>query len=194
MIRAVIFDCFGVLITDGMDAAVQEAEKTKPDARNYISDLIRQTSAGILDTTVANTQIAQYLDMDYEKWRSVVAEGEVKNKALFDWILELKKSYKTAVLSNAGKGSLARRFTELEMQSHFDEILVSGDVGIVKPDADIYRLITQRLEVEPSECVFFDDRIDFVEGANAIGMHGFMYSSVGQAKIDFESVLEQSKA
>jgi len=66
------------------------------------------------------------------------------------------------------------RFAWLE---HFRDILVSGDVGIKKPDARIFRLMLERIGVEPAAVVFIDDVVDNVESARTIGMQAVHFTS-----------------
>jgi 2-haloacid dehalogenase len=66
------------------------------------------------------------------------------------------------------------RFAWLE---HFRDILVSGDVGIKKPDLRIFRLMLERIGVEPAAVVFIDDVVDNVKGARALGMRAVHFTS-----------------
>src|ERR1700730_4160543 len=110
MIKAIIFDCFGVLITDGLELFIQQIEKTKPEARQHIFDIIRQNNAGLIDPPESNRLITEYLDPTDKGWHQKVTAGEVKNTELIVWIRKLRDTFKTALLSNTGKGSLNRRF------------------------------------------------------------------------------------
>jgi HAD superfamily hydrolase (TIGR01509 family) len=60
---------------------------------------------------------------------------------------------------------------------HFRDILVSGDVGIKKPDRRIFRLMLQRIGVEPAAVVFIDDVVGNVESARALGIEAVHYTS-----------------
>jgi putative hydrolase of the HAD superfamily len=57
----------------------------------------------------------------------------------------------------------------------FDATLISGHIGLRKPDAAIYLLAAERLDVKPRDCVFVDDLKQNVEGAEAVGMTGIMH-------------------
>jgi putative hydrolase of the HAD superfamily len=59
----------------------------------------------------------------------------------------------------------------------FDEVVISADVGLHKPQPEIYRLAAERLEVEPSECLFVDDLRENCEGAEAVGMTAIRHRS-----------------
>jgi epoxide hydrolase-like predicted phosphatase len=54
----------------------------------------------------------------------------------------------------------------------FDTVVISGEVGVRKPDRRIYRLAAERLGVAPEQCVFVDDLRPNVRGAVAVGMVG----------------------
>lgn len=51
-----------------------------------------------------------------------------------------------------------------------DHVVLSCDVGAVKPDATIYRAALRALGVDPTEAVFVDDQADYCSGAEALGM------------------------
>jgi epoxide hydrolase-like predicted phosphatase len=52
----------------------------------------------------------------------------------------------------------------------FDALVISGEVGMHKPEPEIYLLAAERLRVDPSACVFVDDLRENCEGAEAVGM------------------------
>jgi putative hydrolase of the HAD superfamily len=52
----------------------------------------------------------------------------------------------------------------------FDAVVISGEVGLRKPDADIYLLTASRLGLRPEQCVFVDDLAVNVRGATRAGM------------------------
>lgn len=113
MIRAVIFDCFGVLTGTGGDAV---------------------------------------------------------NKDLFVFMRDiLKPKYKLGMLSNAGSDMLNELF-EPWQASLFDDVILSYQTGMVKPDPGIYELAANRLGVLAEECIFVDDIESFCDMANTVGM------------------------
>jgi epoxide hydrolase-like predicted phosphatase len=85
-----------------------------------------------------------------------------------------KKGISTALLSNAdGYWSPPDEWTGL-----FDAVVVSGEVGLAKPAAEIYHLTATRLGLAPAECVFVDDLAINVRGAAAAGMVGVHHVSM----------------
>jgi len=82
-------------------------------------------------------------------------------------IAELRAAgLKVALLSNSWGNTYPRgRLAEL-----MDAIVISGEVGLRKPDPAIYRLVLERLDVAPQEAVFVDDAEPNLEGARAVGL------------------------
>ena len=112
-----------------------------------------------------------------------------KNEALLGHIAELRKDYKVGLLSNIATDWIRETFLTEAEQALFDEMIFSHDVGMVKPDPRIYRLMAERLEVEPEECVFVDDSQGHVLGAEDIGMKGVLYTDFERLKQDLEQVI-----
>ncbi|HEX7305554.1 HAD-IA family hydrolase [Lentzea sp.] len=92
---------------------------------------------------------------------------------------------KTALLSNAdGWWHPPAAFEGL-----FDVAILSGEVGLAKPDVDIYLLTATRLNLEPAECVFVDDLAVNIRGAVAAGMVGVHHRSTRSTLEELEILL-----
>lgn len=81
---------------------------------------------------------------------------------------------RTALLSNAAGGGQARR----RLAAWFDVLVFSGEAGVAKPEAEVYRLTADQLGLSVATCVFVDDSARNVDGAVAAGMVGIRHSSV----------------
>ncbi|KFZ83812.1 HAD family hydrolase [Amycolatopsis sp. MJM2582] len=91
-----------------------------------------------------------------------------------------------ALLSNASS-TFGRWVREQEWAKLFRVKLFSGDLGCMKPDAKIYRILLAELGAEPGDCLFFDDRQSNVDGARAVGMKAERWVGVTTAKSGFGS-------
>ncbi len=87
---------------------------------------------------------------------------------------------KTGLLSNSW-GLSAYPFDLL--RAHFDDLVISAEVGLRKPDPAIYRLAAERLRIAPEECVFIDDLERNVEVARDLGMIGIVHQGDDEATI-----------
>jgi putative hydrolase of the HAD superfamily/hydrolase len=192
MIRAILFDCFGVIITDALKVVIDELNVSDPALSRQVMDIIHANNRGLITTGESNQQIAGLFGIDVDEWRGRIEHGEVKDEHVLTYLKELRKrGYKTALLSNVGRDSLNRRFSEDELQTHFDVVVASGEVGVMKPEPEIYLHTAQQLGVEPDECVMVDDREAHCAGARAVGMQSICYVNFYDAQAALEQVLKQ---
>jgi epoxide hydrolase-like predicted phosphatase len=189
MIKAVIFDCFGVIVSDSLTVMIDELSSSRPDEARDIREMMRACNQGLLDSETVNKHIADVLGLDYETYRQKVRDGELKDARVLNLIKELRKSYKTAMLSNITVSGMERRFSEAERAEYFDEIVVSAAIGYLKPDPEAYTITAEKLGVKPEECVFIDDKDAFCEAARVVGMQAVWYRDFETAKADLEKIL-----
>ncbi len=90
---------------------------------------------------------------------------------IWEYARKLKeKGYKLYVLSNYSEELLKIHTGTAEFWKYMDGGIVSYQVGICKPNPEIYQALLHKYELVPEECIFFDDRPENVEGAIALGM------------------------
>ena len=85
-----------------------------------------------------------------------------------------RQGLRTALLSNSWGADYDRDGWE----ELFDSVVISGEVGLRKPEPEIFLLTARRLGVEPEQCVFVDDLAINVRGATKVGMVGVHHTSV----------------
>lgn len=95
--------------------------------------------------------------------------------------------FKTALLSNSWGTSLypIELFAEL-----FDAVVISGEVGLRKPDPEIFRLAADKLGVEPADCVFVDDHPGHLKAAAELGMTTVLHRDPQSTIADLERLLD----
>ena len=76
-----------------------------------------------------------------------------------------RKHVKLTFLVSLGGAAIAAGVT-----AFFDETLVSGDIGLAKPDPAVYGFAASRLGVEPAACLMIDDQMRNIEGARTAGL------------------------
>ena len=191
-IKAIIFDCFGVLIMPGRTLLYQSF----PQFSTEINDLEHQSDYGMLSRYDFNNSVAKLVGITAEDVESKYYDVNVRNKEAIDWIRELKSSgcYKIGLLSNVGSGWLNDFLIESERSELFDAVVLSSDVGMIKPDVEIFELIAARLGVDPFECVMVDDLSSNIDGAARADMQGIVFSSAAQARIELDNILDSNNA
>jgi len=195
MIKAVIFDCFSVLIGDATKLAANELWLADHEKGEQFRAITHAVDRGIISETEAVDTHASLLGMSPEVLRELRNKGEVRNVELLEYIeSSLKGQYKLAVMSNiSSRPRLDLRFLPGELDRIFDVVVASGDVGYIKPQPEIYQIVAEKLGVEPEECVLIDDIADFCDGARAIGMQAIQFTSNTQALTELSALIDRSE-
>jgi epoxide hydrolase-like predicted phosphatase len=93
---------------------------------------------------------------------------------------------RTGLISNSwGAG----RYNRSSFDELFDAVVISGEVGMNKPDREIFELGAERVGLPPSECVFVDDLRENCEGAEATGMTAVLHRGAEGTVPELERLL-----
>lgn len=191
MIKAIIFDCFGVLAVDSWLPFKEERFGHNPKLFREAGDLNKQCDTGLISYDDFIIRIAKLAEIPTEQVREIIDDSPA-NKPLFTYIeQELKPAFKIGLLSNAGANWLDELFKPEQTQL-FDAIALSFETGFIKPDPRAYIIIAQRLHVIPEECVLIDDQVRYCHGAKEAGMEFIEYNSFKQMKLELEQILSHS--
>ncbi len=176
MIKAIIFDCFGVLYPDTYWAMASEyLGKNIESNRQELSYLVKKVDLGLSTRNELWAKFAVVVGSDKESVRRRLQEFGGLDKRLLSFIENKKSKYKIGMISNVGQGFIERMFTGKPAHEYFDSIILSSDVGFVKPDKRIYELSARQLNCQTNECVFIDDLEKNVKGAISAGMESIQY-------------------
>lgn len=188
----VVFDLGGVLLRpEGPAAHLAEAlgvtveqvlvpywrhrdDYDRGGAAEHFWDAVRRdlAAAGCRVRPVSTEQLDR---IDAERWAQL-ADGA---SALLE---ELgRRGTATAVLSNA-PASLARTVRAAPWSRGFGELVFSSDLGLMKPEPDIYRAVERRTGRSAGELLFFDDRPVNVDGAAALGWQAHLWAGLRDAR------------
>ena len=194
MIKAIIFDCFGVLLGNAYKTHLMEVEQVDPGRAKEIRAINHASDMGILTREETAEHISSLFGMDADEFLEEQNQVEIPNAGLLEYIATLKQTYKIGLLSNiSSRERLSIRFLDGQLESHFDTIVASGDEGYVKPQPEIYHIAATRLGVEPTECVFIDDIADFCEGARAVGMQSIQFLNNQQCITDLNTLIDRGE-
>ncbi len=161
---------------------------------DFLTNVLAAANAGYISTEERDEQVAKQLGISKAKWAGALQKGDQPNERLLQYIIELKRrGLKTAILSNTSIGTLQHVFTRDQL-TLFDELIVSAELHITKPDPRIYQLAVERLNTETNKCFFTDDNAQNVIAAQAVGMQAIQYSTLPEFKTTLEAALAQNKA
>ncbi|GAB4409855.1 MAG: hypothetical protein Kow00123_23320 [Anaerolineales bacterium] len=114
-----------------------------------------------------------------EELRHGGAPLEGINRRVVRLAVALRRRYKVGLLSNATI-SLRSLLSELGLLDLFDFVVISAEVGLRKPDPEIFRLTAIIAEVDIGECLLVDDKERNTRAAEAAGMQAIRFRSAAQ--------------
>lgn len=113
--------------------------------------------------------------------------GLTPEESMFEAVTRARNDgFKTALLSNSwGLGLYPKeRFPEM-----FDVVVISGEVGMRKPDREIYDFTVHQLEIAPQRCVFVDDHPGHLQAAQEVGMTTVLHRTPHETIAELEELL-----
>ena len=106
-----------------------------------------------------------------------------------DFAHALKNSgYKIYILSNWEADKFHILESKYKLLEFFDGYIISGEVGLIKPYPEIYKLLLKKYGLKAEECVFFDDVEANIKGAKDVGFEGFVWKDAKQGRKDIETL------
>ena len=107
---------------------------------------------------------------------------------MFELVERAKSNgYKAALLSNSWGMGL---YPIDRIRKLFDVVVISGEVGLRKPDPDIFKLTVDQLGLEAGACVFVDDHPGHLRAAQEAGMTTVLHKSPAQSIPEVEALLD----
>ncbi len=186
-IKAVIFDFFDVIHTDHQKAWLKQ--------NNYLREGEFASASDDLDRGVITHRT--YLERYAAAHGSGTADDILNqfnelasiNTGVIDIILELReRQYKIGLVSNAHADELEPLLKKHSFHDLFDEIVISGNEGVAKPDAEIFKRALKLLDASPEESIFTDDNEKNVKGAIDVGMTGILFTTAAKLREDLSKM------
>jgi putative hydrolase of the HAD superfamily len=104
------------------------------------------------------------------------------NEAVLNWAFSLQEAgMRTGILSNMPRDILERVQSRISWFDRFEVRIFSCDIGVKKPEAEIYRACVEALGLEAGKVLFLDDMAENVEGAARSGIRAVLFHSLDDA-------------
>ncbi len=193
--KAVLWDLGGVILRteDWEPRHCLDRMLALPNGKIYKlvfeSEISRKATIGEATNDDLWMWVGEQLELSSDELALVRDEfwsGDQIDLELIRFIRARTNGTKMGLLSNGW--SSTRRFLEerWHIADIFDDIIVSAEVELAKPDRRIYQLALDRLGVEAEQTIFIDDFIENIQGARELGIHGIHFK-------DRQIVMEELK-
>lgn len=174
--KAIIFDMYGVIV-----------KQTGDDFVPYVRQFFPNLSIEDILTPWFQADIGELTSLDV--WEKLGYKGDLEqvekkyldtielNEGFIEFISAAQKQYKCAIISNDSSrwGRYLRE--KFDINKYFDAISISGELRIQKPDRRIFDLTVEKLGCTAAECLYVDDREEYLAAAESLGMKTVMFNS-----------------
>ncbi len=172
----------------GGDDAAMEKFLTEAAPHDWIAEMDggKPCLQAVAERSKRFPQHAAKLALWDEGWDTML-RGEIEGTARI--VAELAaRGNRLFALTNFSTETWPRATRRCPTLAHFEDLIVSGEHGIVKPDPRIYELAIARCRLEPAKTVFVDDLQVNVEAARACGLHALRFTSPEQLRGDLAAL------
>lgn len=183
VMKAVVFDLGRVLVhwaPDVVLSAVSEVSQATPaKLKALVHAVDRDFGTGRLGAHAFHDYLVAQAGTtaDWEAFYAAFCQGLCRNEELISFAAELQKrpSVKVGIISNTNPIHTLWLKQHVPELASFDEMILSSEVGLLKPDPAIYHLALQRLGVASPRAHFIDDLAENVAAARALGIAGTVH-------------------
>lgn len=199
MIKNIVFDLGGVLIDWNPEYVFLKEFRGDREKMNWFFNTICTSSwneeqdAGYSIEKATNERVAMFpkherlIRMYYGEWEQMLGFEHTETVEILRRLHD-SKEHSIYSLTNWSNETFPVALKKFPFLSWFKGILVSGDVGLKKPEPEIYKLLLDRYGLEANTCVFIDDRTENVKAASALGFSGIVFKNHTQLSKDLKKL------
>ena len=189
MIKNIIFDIGGIILDDSVENLSRIFDKDMHEVYKKIySGNFKKCLLGKLNITEYIKEFKN--DKDYKYISEILepSKQDIMNpliKENYEYICNLKnRGYHIYILSNLTKETYKHLNSLIDINKYFDGAIFSCEVGIKKPDKEIFELIINRYNLNTNETLFFDDKEKIVNGAIESGLKAKIFKSIDDVETE----------
>jgi putative hydrolase of the HAD superfamily len=191
MIGTIVFDAGGVVLQGSFRDFLRRAkdylgkEKFNLDASDVYFD--ENYNKGLISVDECFRKVFGDLsDDDLNMIKGFWGSTWMLSDEFRDLLVKLRRAgYRIAMLSNSDEYNSGLNVRK-GVYSYFDEVVLSHEVHILKPEMAIYEFLLDRLGVSAQSCVFVDDVVCNLEPAIKLGMKTILFRDIGDLRDKFD--------
>ena len=179
MYKAIIFDFFDVVHADPFKAWLKKHNFSDPTP--YL-ELMKELDRGKLPSKDLYQQFHEISGLPLKEIIEDNMHKPLLDPDMPDFIRRLGRHYKIGLISNAATEEIRPLLEEHGYEELFDYVMISGEIGLIKPEAAAFKHILSQLGSVTDETVFIDDSQTNVDAACALGIKAILFKSLPHLK------------
>lgn len=183
MIKALIFDFYGVIYSNLDWEVIDQRIKTDEKKAAEFKKLVQKANVGSVDNTKLLEGISKLADdAMYPENLAVNFEPSINYSAL-GLIENFKTKYKTGLLSNGGRANIDEVLKDVGgADKYFNVVMSSSDTNYIKPAKEAFLNMSKLLGSEPNETLVVDDSYRHIQGADTAGLKTIRFVDMEQLR------------
>ena len=198
-IEVVFWDLGGVLVRTE-DRSKREAwearlgmEPGHLDRMIFGGEMGKKAALGQADADDVWEWVRRELDLSREEGDQLIRDfwqGDDLDMELVGYIRGLRAQFQTGLISNAWPELREQLVDVWQIDDAFDDLVISAEVGLAKPDPAIYQLALGRMGVQAERSIFIDDFESNIAAASEMGMRAVLFSNSEQATAEVDNLID----
>ena len=197
-IKHIVFDLGGVLIDWNPRYLYRKIFETEAEVDHFLTQVCdhdwnelqdqgRDLAEGTAERIARFPEYKQEIEAFYGRWTEMLGGP---NQPVVELLGNLVRSgaYNLFSITNWSHQTFPIARKMYSFLSSFQDIVISGVEKVKKPDPRIFQILLDRQQIQPRECLFIDDSLRNVEGAQQMNMHSIHYRSPDQLLTDMRDL------
>ncbi len=194
--KIIFCDIGGVLLTNGWGHTSRQ-KAAKEFGIDFIEmDMLHDFIFNVYE--IGKITLDEYLDtvvfnhprtFTKEDFKQFMFAQSIELPNMLQWLIEWKNNndgFKIIAINNEGRELNDYRIKQFNLHQFFDAFISSCEVGMRKPDPEIFHLALGVAQANAEQCFYFDDRIMIVNAAKKLGINAFHHQQFETTKMMFE--------
>lgn len=169
--KAVIFDFFGVIHDDPLKLWLPDINQS---AHEHVAAAARDMDTGSIDFRGFLDRLAMASGQKIDSIIETFSAANINHDTV-RLLGELQGRAKLCLLSNAHTDELLPLLDKHDLRRYFDELIISSETGLAKPDAGIFAHALEKLGMSAHEVVFVDDNAANIAAAERLGIRSIHF-------------------
>ncbi len=197
MKKTIVFDLGGVMIEWDRRALFKKLFNDVNELDYFLTEVCSmewnsQLDHGMSFEKVVEERILEFpgyapqIQAYFERWEEMIP-GSIPGAVKI--LKELKDAgYPLAVLSNWSAETFPKVWDRFEFLGWFNPIVISGEVGLIKPGSEIFQYLLNKINKDAANCIFIDDTLPNIQMAEELGFEAILYSSPMELRTRLEQL------
>jgi len=197
LINSVVFDLGNVLIDWNPRYLYRKLIPTETELEWFLENICDEKwnakhdaghsfSDGIAEYSKKFPQYSELIEAWFGRWEEMLGDSL---EEVVDILSALKSSRMSLyILSNWSAETYPIAEKRFDFLHWFDGKVISGEIGILKPDLEIFKFLMTSYNLTPQETVFIDDKLVNVEAAKELGIHGIHFKNASILRKDLRKL------